>query len=96
MILRLYGKTNTLHPRDSEWNHYLKMFPKLPGSRQIFIVEIEMVLTSCGYSVPLFEYVEDRSTLIKWTEKIGDAGIKKYQHDNNLVSIDGKPTNLVG
>ena len=96
MILRLYGKANTLHPRDNEWNHYVKMFPKLPGSRQIFIMEIEMIQTSCGYSVPLLEYIEDRSALNKWAEKKGDEGIEKYQHDNNQVSIDGKPTNLLG
>lgn len=96
MILRLYGKATTLHPRDNEWNHYLEMFPPHPGARQIFIVEIEMALTSCGFAVPLLEYVEDRSTLIQWTEKAGEEGIKKYQHDKNLVSIDGKPTNLLG
>jgi hypothetical protein len=96
MILRLYGKAITLHPRDNEWNHYLKMFPKLPGSRQIFIIDIELVITSCGYSVPLFEYVEDRSTLNKWAEKKGEEGVEKYQYDNNQVSIDGKPTNLLG
>ena len=96
MILRLYGKAITLHPRDNDWNHYLEMFPTLPGARQIFIVEIEKVLTSCGFGVPLLEYVEDRPNLIQWTEKIGDEGVEKYQHDKNLVSIDGKPTNLLG
>ena len=96
MVLRLYGNAIALHPRDEEWNHYLEKFPTLPGSRQIFIVEIDMIQTSCGYSVPLLEYIEDRSALNKWAEKKGDEGIEKYQHDNNQVSIDGKPTHLLG
>ena len=96
VILRLYGQATAIHPRDDEWNDYLKLFPKLPGSRQIFIVEIESATTSCGFAVPLMEHVENRDSLNQWAEKIGEDGIQKYQHDNNQVSIDGKPTQLSG
>ncbi len=95
MILRLYGKAQTLHPRDSEWSDYLKMFPALPGARQIFIVDIESVLTSCGYSVPFFEFQENRGTLEKWAESKGEAGIKEYQREKNQWSLDNKPTKII-
>lgn len=95
-ILRIYGKATILHPRDAEWETLLGLFPTLPGARQIFSLEIESVATSCGYSVPLYEHTGERDVLVKWAEKKGEAGVKKYWQDNNQKSIDGKPTGIFG
>ena len=38
---------------------------------------------------------EERDTLVRWSERKGEAGLAAYQAGNNVVSIDGLPTGLV-
>jgi len=95
LILRLYGKARAIHPRDPEWDKMIAMFPAIAGSRQIFDMEIDMVQTSCGTGVPLYEYQGDRDQLVRSAEKKGEDGVKKYWEDRNQLSIDGKPTGIL-
>jgi hypothetical protein len=60
------------------------------GARQIFALDIDLVQTSCGFGVPLFDYKGDRDTLNKWAENKGKQGIKDYQAKKNTTSLDGK------
>ena len=57
-------------------------------------IDIDLVQTSCGYGVPLFEYVGERETLHRWAEKKGDAGLEEYRRQKNARSLDGLPTGL--
>ena len=94
LILRIYGHGRSIHPRDQEWETLYPKFPPLPGARQIVLIQIESVQTSCGESVPFFEYHGERDTLNKWAEKKGPEGIVDYQKANNQKSIDGLNTGL--
>lgn len=94
LILRLYGKAEVIHPADARWNDYISLFPTTPGSRQIFILNIDSTLSSCGTAVPLYDYAEDRDGLMQLTEKQGPEGIKKYWLLKNQQSMDGFPTNI--
>ncbi|QPJ66502.1 MAG: pyridoxamine 5'-phosphate oxidase family protein [Candidatus Nitrohelix vancouverensis] len=94
MILRAYGTARMIQSRDDEWAEWKDLFPEYPGSRQIFLLDVDLVQTSCGFAVPLFEYVGDRDDLIYWTNKIGDDGVIKYWEKNNVKSLDGKPTKI--
>ncbi len=89
-ILRLYGEAKAVCEKDEEWNELLELFPPLPGARQIFDLKVDLVHTSCGMSVPLFEYKGEREDLNRWAEKKGEEGIKKYWEERNRVSLDGK------
>lgn len=93
-ILRVYGKARAVHPRDEEWAKWIKLFPEYPGSRQIFLLDVDSAQTSCGFAVPNYQYQEDRGDLIYWTEKIGEDGVKNYWKEKNQTSIDGKPTKI--
>lgn len=95
MILRLYGTAKVVHHNEGEWASLISMFPPIPGARQIFDLSIDLVQTSCGMAVPLFDYVADREALSTWAEKKGDEGIKDYWRDRNQLSLDGKPTHIV-
>jgi len=95
-IVRVYGNARAIHPRDDEWAGWIKLFPEYPGARQIFLLDVDLAQTSCGFSVPNYQYQEDRSELVDWTKKIGDEGLKKYQKEKNQTSIDGKPTKIFG
>ncbi len=41
----------------------------IPGTRSIIVVDIHQVGTSCGFSVPLYEFVDFRTTLHDFFEK---------------------------
>ena len=94
IILRLYGKARAIHPRDSDWPELCALFDANVGARQIFDVDIDLVQTSCGYQVPLFQFEGERENLDRWVEHKGEAGIQDYWQDANQLSIDGKPTGI--
>jgi hypothetical protein len=95
LIMRLYGQARVLHPRDAEWDELIALFPPLPGARQIFVLDIDLVQTSCGAGVPLFDYAGDRETLNEWSRKKGEVGVRQYWQDKNQFSIDGIPTHII-
>lgn len=95
MILRLYGKARAIHKGEAEWQSFAEHFDPLPGARQIFELSVEMVQTSCGMSVPLYDYQGDRDALNEWAEAKGESGIQQYWQDRNEVSLDGIPTHIV-
>jgi len=93
-ILRLYGKGRSVQPGDAEWDSLIARFPRRPGTRQIIVLDIESVQTSCGFGVPLYEFRGQRSQMIEWGEKKGPEGVKEYQRTRNVTSIDGLPTGM--
>jgi len=95
MILRLYGQAQVVHQNDPEWEELIAGFDPIPGARQIFDLKIEMVQTSCGMAVPLFDYREDREFLKKWASIKGEQGLKEYWEEKNQLSLDGKQTHIV-
>lgn len=95
MILRLYGTAHVVHTGDPEWAELYSNFDPLPGSRQIFDLKVNLVQTSCGMAVPLFDYAGDRHLLKNWALKRGENGIKDYWEEKNQQSMDGKPTNIL-
>ncbi|NRF16533.1 pyridoxamine 5'-phosphate oxidase family protein [Vibrio coralliilyticus] len=89
LILRAYGQASVLHNKDAEWKKYVSLFPESVAARQIFILDINMIQSSCGMSVPYFSYEGDREDLAQWSEKQGTEGIEKYWLKKNQKSIDG-------
>lgn len=95
LILRLYGQGQVVRPRDAAWPGLLAKFTPLPGQRQIVVLRIESVQTSCGHAVPCFDYAGERRLLLDWSEKKGRDGLEAYWCEKNQTSIDGLPTHLV-
>ncbi len=94
-ILRLYGKGKEIKPNDEAWKEVVSLFPQTPGARQIFDITIESTQTSCGMSIPFFEFKSDRNDLNNWATEQGEEKIKQYWEDRNQTSIDGLPTNII-
>lgn len=94
LILRLYGTARAIHETDPEWPELLGLFPPLRGSRNLFVLDIDLVQTSCGYGVPHFDFVGQRDLLDAWAAKKGTDGLLDYQQEKNRTSIDGFPTGL--
>lgn len=97
MILRLYGRGAVVPRGTPDYAailaaHYDAQEP--PGARQIVRIEVDLVQTSCGYGVPLFEHVGDRATLQDWARRKGEDGLAAYRAEKNAASLDGLPTGL--
>jgi hypothetical protein len=94
MILRLYGTGQTVLPATAEWTRLRETFGDYPGVRQIIIARIDRAMTSCGFAVPRYEYVEQRNELIRSAEKKGPGELEQYRREKNTRSIDGIVTAL--
>lgn len=88
-ILRLYGEGEVILPGDAEWETLASRFPALPGARQIIRLLVTRVQTSCGFGVPLMEYLGQRDVLPEWAENKGEVNLAAYRADKNASSIDG-------
>jgi hypothetical protein len=94
LIMRLYGSSRAVHPRDDQWQELIELFPPNPGARQVFDLQVDLVQTSCGYAVPYLDYQGERETLRNWSEKHGPSGIEDYWQEKNRFSLDGKDTGI--
>lgn len=95
MILRLYGQARAIHRQDAQWSELYAHFEPVPGARQIYDLSIDLVQTSCGMAVPLYDYKEDRQQLSVWAQAKGEEGIEQYWQEKNQLSLDGQPTHIV-
>ncbi len=93
-ILRMYGHGFTVLPGTENWEIYSRNFQVYRSTRQIIVADIDLVQTSCGFGVPLFDYVEERDIHFEWADKKTDEELYEYKIKNNSVSVDGLPTTL--
>lgn len=93
-ILRLYGKGFVVLRGTADWELYSPHFTIFPSTRQIIVADIDLVQTSCGFGVPLYEYTGERDIHFEWAETKGDEGLHEYVLEKNLKSLDGLPTNI--
>ncbi len=91
MILRLYGRGEICEPGQPEWDGLAAHFPSYPNARSIIHVAVDRIQDSCGYGIPLMDYRGERSQLEAWAERKGAEGLREYQLENNLESLDGLP-----
>ena len=97
LILRLYGTGRVLPRGGAEYaellgRHFDGQEP--PGARQIVVLQVDLVQTSCGFGVPLYAYEGERPSLIQWAEFKGEDGLDEYRREKNARSIDGLPTGM--
>ena len=93
-ILRFSGTARAIHAGDADGTDLLALFPPMQGSRNIFVLDIDLVQTSCGFGVPFMDFQADRETMAQWAAKKGADGVAAYQQEKNRVSLDGLPTGL--
>ncbi len=94
LILRLYGQGQSLMRGTPEYSGMLQHFEEIPGARQIVRLIVDLVQVSCGMGVPLFDYKEDRQSLMRHWAWQGADNIRRYWSLKNMTSIDGLPTEL--
>ncbi|WP_421723854.1 pyridoxamine 5'-phosphate oxidase family protein [Bauldia sp.] len=95
-ILRLYGHGRVLPRSGDDYRQVLaEAFDgeEPEAARQIIVLDIESVQTSCGFGVPVYAYERERPSLTRWAEAEDD--LAGYRAANNLKSIDGIPSGHV-
>ena len=94
LILRLYGTAHMVQPGDAGWEDLLRHFPPLPATRQLYILDVDLVQTSCGMAVPLMDLREGRENLNEVHRRLSKEQLEDYRQRKNARSIDGFPTGL--
>jgi hypothetical protein len=93
LIYRIYGRGRSVLPQDEGFDDLLKHFTLLPGTRQIFVIDVESVQESCGWGVPFMTFDRERQTLSKAHSNYeGDAYLEKIK--DRVKRIDGLPVRL--
>jgi hypothetical protein len=90
-ILRLHGR-GTVLPADAV---VFDATPPPGTERAVIRVDVQRIADSCGYGVPVMEYVGDRPQYEAWAEaklrKGGERALDDYVAATNARSIDGLP-----
>jgi hypothetical protein len=96
-IVRLHGRGVVHEPGSPRFEELLPRFrvhERAEAYRTIVEVDVERVSESCGYGVPLMEYVGERRHALDWLERklaASPDAIEAYKREKNAVSIDGLP-----
>jgi hypothetical protein len=90
-IVRLYGRGLVHEPADDAYDELRPRLPKGPGERALVEVAVDRVSSSCGFGVPLMDYVGEREELVAFAGRKGEAGMAVYRERFNARSIDGLP-----
>ena len=79
-IVRLHGRGEVLVADDPA-----------DGVRGVIRIHVERISDSCGYGVPLMDFVGERPQRELWLARKSDDDIREYVREKNTESIDGLP-----
>ena len=94
-ILRLHGHGRVVLPGDATFARVEAEHPGHVGARAVIVVDVARIADSCGWGVPVMDFVEDRDIMRPWAEKKGSAGLEQYRAEKNARSLDGLPALVV-
>ena len=88
-ILRLFCKAEIINAEHEKFEEYAKRFGENPNVvRDFFIFNIYAVESSCGMSVPIMEYKEDRKQLRNWAVKMHKNGQLDVYNEKTFTPVD--------
>jgi hypothetical protein len=90
-VIRLHGQGEVIEPGNAEFGPYASLFSEVIGIRSFIRIHLTRISDSCGYGVPLYDFREHRSQLVRWTKRQSEEELGAYRREHNLLSIDGLP-----
>jgi hypothetical protein len=87
-IVRIHARGRVVSTDDAQFHG---VFNEIPGARSIVVASAERISDSCGYSVPVMRFEEERSRLKEWADNKSEQQLIDYRHEKNSTSIDGLP-----
>ena len=91
LILRLHGRGHVVERSDVEWGALQPLFPEVREARAIIKLSIDRIADSCGFGVPMYEFLDTRNDYMDYMDKLDDEDLRKAQSEWNEASIDGLP-----
>ena len=88
-IVRLHGIGEAITSEHEDFEKLNELFPGRRGVRSYIRIQLNRISDSCGYSVPLYDFVKDRDVLDKWVDAKTDEQLEEYRATKNAESIDG-------
>ena len=90
-VVRLHGRGIVGLPGEAAYEELMALHPAHPSTRAVVVVDVERVSDSCGYGMPVMNFVEERDLLRLTAERKGPMGMESYRAHHNAASIDGLP-----
>jgi Pyridoxamine 5'-phosphate oxidase len=90
-IVRISGTGRAVLPGDEAFEEMASDFPARRGARAVVVVQVDRVADSCGFGVPMFQFLGQRTRLAEWADDRSDEELARYREEHNAVSIDGLP-----
>jgi hypothetical protein len=103
-IVRLFGTGTVYEYGTEEYESLISPETRKPGSRAAIVIDVYQCQTSCGFAVPIYDFVTHRTQLLRMADIVESRdrasdpeihqkpdGIKAYWVRKNLRSIDGLP-----
>ncbi|KAF9531395.1 hypothetical protein CPB83DRAFT_891767 [Crepidotus variabilis] len=92
-IVRLYGKGFFHQIGSPEYEAMLPVEDRIPGSRAVIGLDVTKVCTTCGFSVPYYQFLGHRSQLIDWAKRKEAVDIKDAK-DSPVASSSSPAAHL--
>lgn len=91
-VLRLFGTGRVVRPEGEEFTGLKAHFGlNHPGIRAVIVIDVERIADSCGFSVPYYEFVDERPVLDVVHGNRPDERFAQGIVGDNAHSIDGLP-----
>mmetsp|Transcript_44206 Transcript_44206/g.82688 ORF Transcript_44206/g.82688 Transcript_44206/m.82688 type:complete len:207 (+) Transcript_44206:54-674(+) len=95
VIMRLFGESSVVQrdavPADLR-SKFGQDYINSHGFRAVILVDVDRVQTSCGFSIPFYDYVGERPVLYDhWSKKTLEE-VENYRILKNSFSIDQLPS----
>ena len=90
-IIRLHGQGSVIEPNNTAFPEWRSRFPDLPGARTVIRIELPRVCDSCGFGVPIYDFVSHRTKLTDCAADWGPERLQQYTREKNSYSIDNLP-----
>jgi hypothetical protein len=86
---RFYGHGTVTEPHEEGFAELLVNFPQQPSVRNIITVDVDLIMDSCGYGVPMYEFKKQRSSFDNYLADKSEEFLLDYRRDRNATSLDG-------
>ena len=86
---RFYGHGTVTEPHEEGFADLLVNFQQQPSVRNIITVDVDLIMDSCGYGVPMYDFKKQRSSFDNYLADKSEEFLLDYRRDRNATSLDG-------
>ena len=91
-IMRCHGTGSIILPEDPKFAEYDAYFESAnKGTRSFVHIDVHRISASCGFGVPLYDYVGERPVLDDYYKVRTPEKLREFMKEKNRRSIDGLP-----